>query len=259
MLAEQYQPTAPEAPCFRAVGVFKAFGHVQALQGASLDAYAGRVTALVGDNGAGKSTIVKIMAGLFAADDGHLELDGREVAFRNPTDALNAGIATVFQDLALVEVLDVATNIYLGRIPVRRHLVDDRRLHDDAADQLQALRIRVPSVRVPVGMLSGGQSQAVAVARAVTRGSRIIIMDEPTAALGVRETHQVLDVIRELRAQGRAVIVISHDLETVFNLSDSITVFRLGRVVGTRRTADTTRDEIVSLITGSAAADRGES
>jgi ABC-type sugar transport system ATPase subunit len=250
MTATRLQPTATEAPCLRAVGIFKAFGHVQALRGASVDVREGHVKALVGDNGAGKSTLVKILSGLYQPDEGTIELDGEAIQLESPSDAIRRGIATVFQDLALVEVLDVATNMYLGRIPTRRGMVDDRRMHEDAADNLQALRIRVPSVRVPVGHLSGGQRQAVAVARAVTQGSRIIIMDEPTAALGVRESRQVLDVVRELRAQGRAVIIISHDLETVFNVSDSITVLRLGRVAGARKTSETSREEIVRLITG---------
>ena len=248
-------PAHTEAPSLRVVGVSKAFGHVQALKDTSLDAWAGQVVALVGDNGAGKSTLIKVIAGLFQPDAGHLEVDQRLVRFNSPRDALDAGISTVFQDLALVEVMDVATNMFLGRLPVRGPFVDESRKYDAAADHLQALKIRLPSVRIPVGMLSGGQRQAVAVARAVTQGSQIIMLDEPTAALGVRETAQVLDVVRELRAQGRTLIMISHDLETVFRVSDSIQVMRLGRRVGVRPTDQTTREEIVGLITGSLAPD----
>ena len=255
----QAQPTATEVPSLRAVGVSKSFGHVQALRGASLEAPKGKVTALVGDNGAGKSTMIKVIAGLYQPDAGHIEIEGTPVTFNTPGDALAAGIATVFQDLALVEVLDVATNMYLGRPPMRGIFVDDRRMHEDAADRLQELRMRVPSVRVPVGMLSGGQRQAVAVARAFAQGSSIILMDEPTAALGIRERHHVLDLVQELRDQGRTVLIISHDLETIFDVSDAIHVMRLGRRVGSRRTADTSREEVVALITGSAAADEDPS
>ncbi len=248
-------PTHTEAPSLRVVGVSKAFGHVQALKDASLEAWASEVVALVGDNGAGKSTLVKVIAGLYRPDTGHVEVGETPVRFNSPRDALDAGISTVFQDLALVEVLDVATNMFLGRLPVRGPFVDESRKYNEAADHLQALKIRMPSVRIPVGMLSGGQRQAVAVARAVIQGSQIIMMDEPTAALGVRETAQVLDVVRELRAQGRTLIIISHDLETVFRVADSIQVMRLGRRVGVRRTDQTTRQEIVGLITGSLAPD----
>jgi ABC-type sugar transport system ATPase subunit len=258
MTLSQAQPTVPEAPSLRAVGVSKAFGRVQALDEASLDAWAGQVTALVGDNGAGKSTMIKIIAGLYPPDAGQIEVDGTPVTFATPMDAVTAGIATVFQDLALVEVLDVATNMYLGRPQMRGVFVDERRMHEEAADRLQELRMRVPSVRVPVGMLSGGQRQAVAVARAFAQGSRIILMDEPTAALGIRERTHVLELVQQLRDQGHTVVVISHDLETIFDVSDNIQVMRLGRRVGFRRTADTNRQEIVALITGSLAAD-GES
>jgi len=258
MLDTQTQSTATEAPSLRAVGISKSFGHVQALRGASLEAPRGKVTALVGDNGAGKSTMIKVIAGLYQPDAGHLEVAGSPVTFNTPADAVAAGIATVFQDLALVDVLDVATNMYLGRPPMKGIFVDDRRMHEDAADRLQELRMRVPSVRVPVGMLSGGQRQAVAIARAFAHGSPIILMDEPTAALGIRERRHVLELVRELRDQGRTVLIISHDLETIFDVSDYIQVMRLGRRVGTRRTADTNRQEIVALITGSAAADEEE-
>jgi ABC-type sugar transport system ATPase subunit len=248
-------PAGTEAPSLRAVGVSKAFGHVQALQEASLEAWAGQVGALVGDNGAGKSTMIKVVSGLYEPDAGRIEVAGVPVVFHTPMDAMSAGIATVFQDLALVEVLDVATNMYLGRPPMRGVFIDDRRMHEDAADRLQQLKMRMPSVRVPVGMLSGGQRQAVAVARALTQGSQIILMDEPTAALGIRERGYVLDLVQELRDQGRTVVIISHDLETIFDVSDTIQVMRLGRRVGFRRTRDTSREDVVALITGSAAAD----
>ncbi|MHB8959155.1 MAG: ATP-binding cassette domain-containing protein [Candidatus Limnocylindrales bacterium] len=228
----------------------KAFGYVLALQEASLSAYAGEVIALVGDNGAGKSTMVKLLSGVHVMDSGELFLEGSPVTIRNPRDAQALGISTVFQDLALVEVLDVAANIYLGK-PLKRGLLVDRSgMIEGAADLLRDLRIRIPSVRVPVGTLSGGQRQGVAIARSVLQKGRVIIMDEPTAALGVRETRHVEGIISELRASGRAVILISHDLELVFRMADRIEVLRLGRVQGVRRTTDTSREEILGLITG---------
>lgn len=228
----------------------KAFGHVVALDGASLLAHRGEILALVGDNGAGKSTLVKLLSGVHTMDSGELLIEGRAVTIKNPKDAQSQGISAVFQDLALVEVLDVAANMFLGRPRTRGPFVDRRRMIDEAADLLQALRIRLPSVRVPVGALSGGQRQGVAIARAVLQQGRIIVMDEPTAALGVRETRQVEEIISGLSQSGRAVLVVSHDLELVFRIADRIQVMRLGRVQGIRSREATTREEIVGLITG---------
>lgn len=228
----------------------KAFGYVVALQDASLAANAGEVVALVGDNGAGKSTLVKVLSGIHPMDSGTLYIDGAPVLIGNPRDAQVLGISTVFQDLALVEALDVAANIYLGQPLKRGPFVDRRAMIEGAADLLRELRIRVPSVRVPVGTLSGGQRQGVAIARSVLRQGRVIIMDEPTAALGVRETRHVEEIISGLRSSGRAIILVSHDLELVFRAADRIEVLRLGRVQGVRRRDGTTREEIVGLITG---------
>jgi ABC-type sugar transport system ATPase subunit len=251
LTAEPGTPLATRIPTVRAVGLSKAFGHVQALQDVSLEAYPGEILAIVGDNGAGKSTLVKALSGVLRPDSGHFEVDGDRVEFHSPIDAQAAGMSTVFQDLALVEVLDVASNLFLGRAPRRGPFVDRKRMLNESADQLQALKIRLPSVRVPVGMLSGGQRQAVAVARAVMQGSRTVLMDEPTAALGVRETAQVVEIMRELRSRGRAVIVVSHDFELVFDVADRVQIMRLGRRVGVRRVSETTRQEIVGLVTGS--------
>lgn len=234
----------------------KSFGHVVALDCASLQAYAGEVVAVVGDNGAGKSTMIKLLAGVHTMDAGELLVGGEPVVLANPARAQQFGVSTVFQDLALVESLDVAANMYLGR-PARKARVfaDRRAMIEGAADTLRSLRVRVPSVRVPVGVLSGGQRQGVAIARAVHQQGRIILMDEPTAALGYRETLQVVDIIRELRAQGQAVVLISHDLELVFQVADRVQVMRLGRVHAVRRMSDTDRSEVVGLITGALAGD----
>jgi ABC-type sugar transport system ATPase subunit len=241
---------ANDQPLLELRDASKAFGHVVALEHASISAHQGKVIALVGDNGAGKSTLVKVLSGVHPMDSGELFFDGRRVSINNPRDARDLGIATVFQDLALVEALDVAANMYLGRPLKRGIFVDRSAMVDGAADLLGELRIRVPSVRVPVGTLSGGQRQGVAIARAILQRGRVIIMDEPTAALGVRETQHVEQIISELRHSGRAVILVSHDLEFVFRVADVIEVLRLGRVQGTRRRDETTREEIVGLITG---------
>lgn len=244
------------APVLEVRNVSKAFGHVVALDGVSLQAYPASILVIVGDNGAGKSTMIKALAGVYPVDSGELLIDDRVVTLGTPARAHELGIATVFQNLALVECLDVAANMYLGR-PLRKGLVfaDRRAMIDGAADTLTELRVRVPSVRVPVGVLSGGQRQGVAIARAVQQDSRIVLMDEPTAALGYRETRQVIEIIRRLRQQGKAVILISHDLEMVFEIADRILVMRLGRVQGVRDRATANRSEIVGLITGAIEAD----
>ena len=243
-------------PALELSNASKAFGHVNALVGASLAAYPGQVLALVGDNGAGKSTLIKLIAGVHPMDSGVLSVDGERVELSDAAHARALGISTVFQDLALVEVLDVAANMYLGR-PPRRGLVfvDRKKMIEGAADILQDLGIRLPSVRVPVGVLSGGQRQGVAVARAVLHEGSVILMDEPTAALGVRETQQVLEIINELRAKDKTVVLISHNMEVVFHIADRIEVLRLGRVQGVREIGQTDRHEIIGMITGAIAAD----
>jgi ABC-type sugar transport system ATPase subunit len=246
-------------PILEARSVWKAYGHVVALKDASLTAHAGEVLALVGDNGAGKSTLVKVIAGVHPMDSGELLIDGEPVSLSGPADARGRGVSTVFQDLALVECLDIAANMYLGRLPRRAGIfVDRRKVIEGSADVLHDLKIRFPSVRVPVGTLSGGQRQGVAVARAVLQEGRVMLMDEPTAALGVRETQHVLEIIGELRSRGKAVILVSHDLEMVFDVADRIQVLRLGRVQGARSIRETDRREIVGLITGAIRADDAE-
>lgn len=217
---------------------------------------AGEVVALLGDNGAGKSTLVKALGGVHALDSGDLRINGQLIDRANPRESLARGISAVFQDLAIVETLDVATNVFMGN-PLTRAgcFVAKRRMNHEAAVILQDLRIRVPSVRVAVGELSGGQRQGVAIARALRQDTDIILMDEPTAALGVRETAQVRDIILTLREKGKSVILVSHDLEFVFSVADRAIVLRLGSVQGSREISVTDRKEIVGLITGALKAD----
>ncbi len=213
-------------------GISKTFGPVQALTGVDLDIPAGQVTALVGDNGAGKTTLIKTIAGIWEPSDGEIVWQGRPVHFHSPRDAANAGIATVYQDLALCDNLDIVQNMLLGH-EVRRHgLLDEITMEKTARRTLHDLQVTtVHNIRQPVGSLSGGQRQAVAVAKAVMLDARLVIMDEPTAALGVSQTALVLDLIRSLADQGIAVIMISHNLTDVFKVADRIAVLYLGRLV----------------------------
>ena len=243
--------TDETAPILRLTNAWKVFGHVIALGGVEVSATPGEILAIVGDNGAGKSTLVKVIAGVYRLDDGDYEFNGQNIARSDPRLLQQLGVSTVFQDLALVETLDVATNMYLNMPKTRLGFLADRSaMYEGAADTLASLRVRLPSVRVPIGELSGGQRQSVAIARAVLRGSPVILLDEPTAALGVRETEMVGNILRELREQGKAVVLVSHDMEFVFRHADVIQVMRLGRVQGVRRTTATNRSEIVSMITG---------
>jgi len=231
-------------------GVTKVFGHVQALRGVNFSVRPGEVMALVGDNGAGKSTLIKVIAGAHRPTAGELLLDGRPVTFPTPSAATDAGIATVYQDLALVDQRSVAANLFLGREPTRGIRVDHKRMVADAEEVLKRVRIRIPSVHALVGGLSGGQRQAVAIGRTMAQNSRIVILDEPTAALGVEQQQFVLELILQLKSEGKAVILISHNIGQVLSVSDRITVMRGGREVGVRVKTETTSDEIVKLIVG---------
>ena len=232
-------------------GVGKTLGHVVALHDVDLTAELGQVLAIVGDNGAGKSNLIRVMSGVNRPDSGRILVHGEERTFANPAAAREAGIATVFQELALVEVLDVATNMFLGQFPRRGPFVNRRAMESESRAFLDELGVTVSSVRTEVGMLSGGQRQMVAIARAMRSGGDIVLLDEPTAALGVRETAQAADMIRRLRDRGNAVICVSHDMDFVLDLADRIHVMRLGRVAGVVDRAQTTRDEVIGLITGS--------
>jgi ABC-type sugar transport system ATPase subunit len=234
----------------------KAFGPVVALNGVDLDVGFGEVAALVGDNGAGKSTLIKIVSGVLLPDTGTITVEGQQVRFSGPDGPKSLGIETVYQDLALISVFDTVQNLYLGREMKRfgGMLLDHRGMARDARKHLTGLSIRLPSLKEKVRHLSGGQRQAVAISRATGWGAKLIIMDEPTAALGVREGRQVLDLVKSLRAAGVSIILISHNVEHVFDVSDRIVVLRHGRRVASLTTAETTHEEVVKLITGAASA-----
>ena len=243
-------------PLIEARDVTKSFGRVVALRGADFAAWPGEVSALVGDNGAGKSTLIKIFSGALQPDGGELFLDGRPIHISSPAEARQLGIETVYQDLALAPSLDVASNLFLGREARQRGLLgaigflDDRLMRKRAQEEMANLQIGLSSVRQPVLTLSGGQRQAIAVARAVAWGRRIVIMDEPTAALGIRESRMVLRLIKRIKETGVAVIMISHNLPEVFEVADRITILRLGRTVRQMRREEASMDDVVAFMTG---------
>ncbi len=239
-------------------GVSLAFGSVQALKDVSLTIRQGEITALVGDNGAGKSTLVRCISGVHRADEGRIAMAGRELHFRSPEDAREHDIETVHQNLALVEDLTVWQNLFLNRELVHKlgplAVLNRRGMQKQAKEMVSTLAVNVPAVGSRVRRLSGGQRQAVAICRAAGFSSQLVIMDEPTAALGVQETARVEQLITKLRDDGRAVLLISHNFDQVMRLSDQVWVMRAGRCVGGRRTSDTTGEEIVALITGAKSA-----
>lgn len=243
-------PAAHPGPALELRQVTKRFGHVVALEGVDLVANAGEILAIVGDNGAGKSTLIKTISGVHRPDAGEMTVGGTSVSFANPADARAAGVATVFQDLALVECLDVSTNMFLGQLPRKGWFVDRKKMDEESRRFLDELGVTVADVHTQIGMLSGGQRQIISIARAVRSGAHTILLDEPTAALGVRETAHAAEIIQKLRNSGNSVICVSHDMEFVFKIADRVQVMRLGRVAGTRVVAETTRDEIIALITG---------
>ncbi|NGO13963.1 sugar ABC transporter ATP-binding protein [Streptomyces sp. HC44] len=231
-------------------GVSKRFGAVQALTDVELEVHGGEVVALVGDNGAGKSTLVKTIAGVHPIDEGVIEWDGRSVQINKPHDAQNLGIATVYQDLALCDNIDVVGNLYLGRELKRRGVLDEVEMERRSRELLQTLSIRIPSVRIPIASLSGGQRQTVAIARSMLGAPKLVILDEPTAALGVEQTAQVLDLVERLRERGHAVLLISHNMADVKAVADKVAVLRLGRNNGVFEVKTTSQEEIISAITG---------
>jgi len=233
-------------------GISKRYGGVQALQDVDLDIRNGEVHALVGDNAAGKSTLIKILSGAVQRDEGSIAFDGAPVEVGSPRDAKALGVETVYQDLALADNLDVPANIFLGRELTKNGLLswflDKRRMEKESRALLQRLKINIPSLRQKVRSMSGGQRQSIAIARCVCFNARVVILDEPTAALGVEETRKVYGLIRDMRHHGVAVLLISHNLSHVFENCDRITVLKTGRLVGSRRAADTSREEILRMI-----------
>jgi D-xylose transport system ATP-binding protein len=237
-------------------GISKSFGPVQALDGVDFDVNPGEVVGLVGDNGAGKSTLVKAIAGIYSIDGGEFFFEGRPVTIKGPNAATGLGIATVYQDLALCDNLDVVANLFLGQEtvvggPARlARAIDETEMEQRSHELLEQLSVTIPSVRSEVGTLSGGQRQQVAVARSLLGEPKVVVLDEPTAALGVVQTKQVLALIKRLRERNLGVIVISHNLANVFEVSDRIFVLRLGRKAGDFDAAETTEEQIVGAITG---------
>jgi D-xylose transport system ATP-binding protein len=238
-------------PVVELKNVVKSFGPVDVLKGVNLTAYAGKVTALVGDNGAGKSTLIKGLSGVQPYDGGTIVFDGQEVEIHDPRAAAAMGIEVVYQDLALCENLDIVQNMFLGREETLQGTLDEPSMELQAIKALQSLSVRtVKSVRQKVSSLSGGQRQTVAIARSVLRNSKLVILDEPTAALGVAQTEQVLNLVRRLADSGVAVIIISHNLQDVFKVCDDIAVLYLGRMVTQIEASKTNQNDVVGYITG---------
>jgi ABC-type sugar transport system ATPase subunit len=243
----------------RAVDLTKRFGGLVAVNKVSLDINLGEVVGLVGDNGAGKSTLIKMISGVYQPDEGEIYFDGHKLSLNGPREARDMGIETIYQDLALAENLDVGSNIFLGREIKRPFLgnvvqtLNRRKMQDESAQVLKRLEIHVPSLTQQIRNLSGGQRQAVAIARSIYWNAKLMIMDEPTAALGVSEQHKVLTLVRTLRDQGVPVLIISHNMQDVFAVSDRIVILRRGKKVGERIAKQTSPDEIVSLMVGAEA------
>ncbi len=239
-------------PLLRMDAIEKSFGAIRALKGVSLALERGEALALVGDNAAGKSTLMKVLSGAVIPDRGRIFLEGKPVAFRDPQDARRLGIEMVYQDLSLCDSVDVGKNLFLGREPVRRiagiPVLDDAVLYRRTAEMLAGLDIQVASVRLPVRLLSGGQRQAIAIARAVSFQPRILILDEPTAALAVKEVEKVLALAQRLKGQGVAIILITHRLQDIFRVCDRVMVMFEGENVAERSIAETTLEEVVRLI-----------
>jgi D-xylose transport system ATP-binding protein len=238
------------SPLLSLRGIEKHFGAVQALAGVDLDLLAGEVTALAGDNGAGKSVLIKCIAGIHAPDAGEVLWDGKRVHIRTPREASALGIETVHQDLALCDNLDIVQNMFLGRETVRGITLDEEAMEQAATDTLSSLAVTtVRSIRQPVASLSGGQRQSVAIAKAVLWNSKLVIMDEPTAALGVAQTTMVLDLVRRLADRGLAVLIVSHNMNDVFQVADRIAVLYLGHLAAVRPAGELDRQSVVDLMT----------
>ena len=237
-------------PLLELRGVNKSFGVVHVLHDVDFAVYPGQVTALVGDNGAGKSTLVKIIAGIYGRDSGEYLFDGKQVEVHGPRDVAALGVEVVYQDLALCDNLDIVENMFLGRERTRRAALDEESMEHSALDTLKSLAVTsVRSIRQPVASLSGGQRQSVAIAKAVLWNSKLVIMDEPTAALGVAQTAMVLDLVRRLADRGVAVLIVSHNMNDVFQVADRIAVLHLGRMAAVRPVTELDRQIVVDLMT----------
>ncbi len=238
--------------------IYKSFGGVHALENVTIDLHAGEVVGLVGHNGAGKSTLIKILSGVYEADSGEIFIDGQAVTIRSPRDARQHGIETIYQTLALADNLDAPANIFLGRELIRAPFsLDEDAMEAASRTVLDRLKIYVPSLRESCVNMSGGQRQAIAIGRAIYFNARILIMDEPTAALGPQESRQVGELIRQLKKEGLGIFLISHDLHDVFDYSDRISVLKNGRLVGTVRAAEVTKDDVLAMIIAGALPSRG--
>jgi D-xylose transport system ATP-binding protein len=250
------KPAHDRTPILELRGISKSFGAVQALSEVDFEVFPAEVVALVGDNGAGKSTLVKVISGTYRPDSGEYIFEGKRVEISKPGDANSLGIQTVYQDLALCDNLDVVANLYLGRerkrtfIPGLVSTIDEMEMEHSAKSFVDELHVRIPSLRTLIASLSGGQRQSVAVARAVMWNSKVVLLDEPTAALGVEQTQQVKELIVRLREKGLGVVVISHNLADVFEVTDRITVLRLGKRVASFDVHNTNHEQVVAAITG---------
>jgi D-xylose transport system ATP-binding protein len=243
-------PAGEGTPVLSLAGITKRFGAVQALTDVSFDVRPGEVVALVGDNGAGKSTLVKIISGVYQADEGSVTFAGRKVSVGGPAEAQQLGIATVFQDLALCDNLDVVANLFLGQERNRASVLDEVGMESEAWRLLKTLSAKIPSVRIPIASLSGGQRQTVAIARSLVGAPKVVMLDEPTAALGVAQTAEVLNLVERLREQGLGVVLISHNMADVQAVADRIVVLRLGRNAAEFRVEEASTEELVAAITG---------
>ncbi|MEV7022848.1 ATP-binding cassette domain-containing protein [Kitasatospora sp. NPDC093558] len=254
--------TETPTPVLQARGLIKRYGHVTAIDGADFDLLPGEVLAVIGDNGAGKSSLVKALTGAVTPDEGEIRLNGEVIRFNGPQDARAHGIETVYQDLAVAASMDIASNMFLGR-ELRRpgplgsvlRMLDKKRMREEAAEHMADLKIGLRSLTQPVETLSGGQRQAVAVARAVAWAHSVVVMDEPTAALGVKESGQVLDLIRRVRDKGLPVVLISHNMPHVFEIADRIHVHRMGRRAALIKPGDYSMSEVVAIMTGALTVD----
>jgi fructose transport system ATP-binding protein len=251
---------ATPTPVLQGKGLTKRYGQVTALDGADFELYPGEILAVIGDNGAGKSTLIKVLSGALIPDEGQIYLDGKPVKFTSPIDARKAGIETVYQDLAVAPALDISENLFLGR-EVRRHgvlgglfrMIDRKRMLNESRTHMSNLKIGIGSMKQAVETLSGGQRQGVAVARSAAFARHVVIMDEPTAALGVKETGMVLDLIRQVRDRGLPVIVISHNMPNVFEIADRVHIQRLGRRIAVIRPREFSMSDAVAIMTGAMA------